>query len=133
MSNLVLVPFALSLIDTSVVVSINHTNNTIIDDHNICKTNDTNNSMEVCNSLSDQVLVLAMSFLTDHSKCRDAAAILLARLLTRPDSERHRRVFFSVAKRVLSSVCSSSHLTADNNSHNENNHIDNDDDDNYGK
>lgn len=58
-------------------------------------------------SLSDATLILACRFLADNSKCREAAALLVARLLTRPDSARHREIFFQlVLRQLLSRVTS---------------------------
>lgn len=55
-------------------------------------------------SLSDASLVTAVSFLCDATKCRDGAALLVGRLLTRPDSKHHRDVFFRFANDVVRHV-----------------------------
>ncbi|CCD14421.1 unnamed protein product, partial [Trypanosoma congolense IL3000] len=89
LSNLVLVPFSLTVIDS--VASY------------------TENNTETC-SLSDTVLNTAVAFLEDTSKCREGAALLVARLLTRPDSESHRRRFFQYAQEAVSDPSSSSLL-----------------------
>lgn len=81
LSNLVLVPFALSVIDTNAA--------TVADE---------------ASSLSDAILLTAVGFLSDTSKCREGAGLLVARLLTRPDSQRHRDMFFAYAQEVLSQV-----------------------------
>ncbi|KAG5478097.1 hypothetical protein LSCM4_05497 [Leishmania orientalis] len=89
LSNLVLVPFSLALIDThhaeegGVSAAVGRL------------------------SLSDATLVTASRFLVDTSKCREAAALLIARLLTRPDSARHRELFFDFATFILASTSSS--------------------------
>jgi HEAT repeat protein len=64
LSNLVLVPFALDVIDS---------------------TSDS--------SLGERLLQCAVDFLADPSKCSDAAALLIARLMTRPDSDGRRESF----------------------------------------
>ncbi|KAG5477860.1 hypothetical protein LSCM1_05162 [Leishmania martiniquensis] len=89
LSNLVLVPFSLALVDT------NHAEEGGV-------------SVAVGRlSLSDATLVTASRFLVDTSKCREAAALLIARLLTRPDSARHRELFFDYAAFLLASAPSS--------------------------
>ncbi|KAG5503545.1 hypothetical protein JKF63_05685 [Porcisia hertigi] len=89
LSNLVLVPFSLALIDT----------------------NDTEEGGTAAVvgrlPLSDATLLTASRFLADTSKCREAAAFLIARLLTRPDSERHRGLFLDFAAFLLESASSS--------------------------
>ncbi|EKF39600.1 tubulin folding cofactor D, putative [Trypanosoma cruzi marinkellei] len=80
LSNLVLVPFSLTIID----------------------------STDRGGSLSDAVLETAMAFLSDTSKCREGAALLVARLLTRPDGEAHRRRFFAYAREVITDTSKSS-------------------------
>ncbi|ORC88851.1 tubulin folding cofactor D [Trypanosoma theileri] len=82
LSNLVLVPFSLSIID----------------------------SVDGAGSLSDAVLQTAMVFLSDTSKCREGAALLVARLLTRPDGEVHRVRFFDYAQKAIADNNSSSLL-----------------------
>ncbi|RNF21800.1 putative tubulin folding cofactor D [Trypanosoma conorhini] len=82
LSNLVLVPFSLSIID----------------------------SADRGGSLSDAVLQTAMAFLSDTSKCREGAALLVARLLTRPDGEAHRARFFAYAKDAVTDPASGSLL-----------------------
>ncbi|KPA79308.1 putative tubulin folding cofactor D [Leptomonas pyrrhocoris] len=81
LSNLVLVPFSLVLVDT----------------------NQSESNAAARLSLSDATLVTASRFLADTSKCREAAALLVARLLTRPDSARHRQLFFDFATFILES------------------------------
>ncbi|GET89052.1 tubulin folding cofactor D, putative [Leishmania tarentolae] len=86
LSNLVLVPFSLGLIDTNAA--------------------DEGGSSAVVGrlSLSDATLLTASRFLADTSKCREAAALLVARLLTRPDSARYRGLFFDFANFILEST-----------------------------
>lgn len=86
LSNLVLVPFSLSLVDSQ----------------------EASNDAVARRSLSDSTLITASRFLTDTSKCREAAALLVARLLTRPDSARHRRLFFDFAAFTLESAVAAS-------------------------
>lgn len=83
LSNLVLVPFSLTIIDSSTSGS---------------------------GSLSDTVLQTAVAFLRDTSKCREGAALLVARLLTRPDSEDHRVYFFAYAQKVVADPASTNLL-----------------------
>ncbi|RNF09907.1 putative tubulin folding cofactor D [Trypanosoma rangeli] len=82
LSNLVLVPFSLSIIDSEVRGG----------------------------SLSKAVLQTAVAFLSDTSKCREGAALLVARLLTRPDGEAHRVRFFMYAKEAITDPLSGSLL-----------------------
>lgn len=86
--NLVLVPFSLSTIDSSVgaVAAADLTSA---------------GRIMSADSLSDALLVAAVQFLADASKCRDGAALLVARLLTRPDSRRHRDAFFGYATALV--------------------------------
>ncbi|AIN98832.1 tubulin folding cofactor D, putative [Leishmania panamensis] len=95
LSNLVLVPFSLALIDT------NH-----------AEEGGVSTATERL-SLSDATLVTASRFLADASKCREAAALLVARLLTRPDSARHRGLFFSFATFILESTSHFASVGAD--------------------
>ncbi|CCW65928.1 unnamed protein product [Phytomonas sp. Hart1] len=90
LSNLILVPFDLNSIDSKQLTA-SHGNPP-------CGEGD---SPGEGGSLSDAVLTTAISFLGDASKCREGAALVIARLLTRPDSHRHRRVFFSYAQAIL--------------------------------
>ncbi|CBZ34598.1 tubulin folding cofactor D, putative [Leishmania donovani] len=86
LSNLVLVPFSLALVDTN-------------------SAEEGGGSAAVRRlPLSDATLVTASRFLADTSKCREAAALLVARLLTRPDSARHRGLFFDFANFILEST-----------------------------
>ncbi|KPI84366.1 putative tubulin folding cofactor D [Leptomonas seymouri] len=85
LSNLVLVPFALSLVDS----------------------NQPEGDAAPRLSLADATLVTASRFLADTSKCREAAALLVARLLTRPDSARHRHLFFDFTTFILESTVKS--------------------------
>lgn len=84
LSNLVLVPFSLALVDTH-------------------QTGCSSGAAAMRLPLSDATLVTASRFLADTSKCREAAALLVARLLTRPDSARHRQLFFDFATFILKS------------------------------
>jgi tubulin-specific chaperone D len=84
LSNLVLVPFSLSLVDSH-------------------QTDSSDAVTTARLSLADATLVTASRFLADTSKCREAAALLVARLLTRPDSARHQQLFFDFAAFLLAS------------------------------
>lgn len=76
LSNLILVPFALHTIDSSI-------------------------TGEVGATLSQQLLRLAFGLLKDTSKCREAAALLIARMMARADGHEHRLEFFTFAKEML--------------------------------
>lgn len=75
LANLVLVPFALQSIDS---------------------TDDT--------SLSEKLLATAISFLSDPGKCRDAAALAIGRMMTRPDASALRASFMRYARGALIEV-----------------------------
>lgn len=102
LGNLVLVPFSMELIDTNASkpqeasLSSNPTAATV---------SSASDSMPL--TLSESILVLAISFLQDATKCRDGGALLVARLLTRPDSDAHRKAFFALASDVVKGVPSS--------------------------
>ncbi|CCW62637.1 unnamed protein product [Phytomonas sp. EM1] len=89
LSNLILVPFDLNCIDSMQLPSS--------DGDRPCGYQE----IPAGGSLSDAVLATAVSFLNDASKCREGAALVVARLLTRPDSCRHRRIFFLYAQKIL--------------------------------
>lgn len=110
MSNLVLVPFSMHLIDTQAAGG-QVTSGDVAGTAAPPPPTETQGQIEytpVVNmrpsqslSLSDATLVAAVSFLIDSTKCKESAALLVARLLTRPDSKHHRDTFFRLADNVL--------------------------------
>lgn len=79
LSSLVLVPFSFQTIDSAIGGAI---------------------------PLSQQLMNCAWSFLAEPSKCREAAAQLIARLNTRTDSDAHRHAFFKKAKEAIEAPAS---------------------------
>eukprot|EP00796_Vickermania_ingenoplastis_P003861 gene3862-2739_t len=110
LSNLVLVPFSIHLIDTHAVAPIapQPVEARLKSESNIeyssSMTQVIPSGQRRAVPLSDAALITAVTFLADPTKCQEGAALLVARLLTRPDSKRHRDVFFRFVNDVVRCV-----------------------------
>lgn len=78
MSSLVLVPFALKIVDSALAAD-----------------------GVTAKSLAEELTDCAWDFMNEPSKCREAAAMLVARLNTRPDAQEHRECFFKRAAEAI--------------------------------
>lgn len=113
LSNLVLVPFSMHLFDTSMVSRARRRYSAFSAPSSPLATTTTTRcsppaspsfSLEEGASLEEATLITAVTFLQDSTKCKDAAALLVARLLTRPDSKHQRDVFFRFTNDIVRCV-----------------------------
>lgn len=125
--NLVLVPFSMHLIDTTAITgtriqalaAARQSNEAVsafpvsppsqLGDEKkallmVSSSSMPSSSLKDGGSLADATLIAAISFLQDSTKCKDAAALLVARLLTRPDSKNQRDIFFRFTNDIVRAV-----------------------------
>lgn len=104
LGTLVLVPFSLEIIDSLASVGPQPLSTT---SPSAAVAPSTHAGEKHHDGLSDKILAAATALLDDPSKCREAAALLIGRLLTRPDAQALRRRFLDHAAANVQSALAS--------------------------